>query len=192
MQLKWIDALLADRSINSTAFKVGVFIIQAIGNADSASIHGKDFADKTGGGERQIRRAISDLRSAGWISTKRTREANIYSFNCPPKPKIIKTIRKKNGSTEMGKIYFMRAGDNGAIKIGFTRSPVADRIKGVQTGCSVPIVLMGAMIGTQGDERDLHRKFAKHATSGEWFTPDDELLFYILDLSVSGVLTKDC
>lgn len=74
-------------------------------------------------------------------------------------------------------IYFLKAGP--FIKIGFTTGNPAWRIIGLQTGCPYPITLLATICGTARTERQLHRKFAKHRTTGEWFHEVDEILNFI-------------
>lgn len=85
-------------------------------------------------------------------------------------------------SPDSGKIYFVRAGEDGPVKIGFTHGAPSDRIAALQTGCPYPIVYLGAIWGTQVEERQLHRRFINHWISGEWFAPHAEVLLHIYDV----------
>lgn len=74
-------------------------------------------------------------------------------------------------------IYFIQAEGVGHIKIGFTDGDDAlTRLAMLQTGSPVTLRLIGTMPGTMGDEKDLHRRFAAHRVTGEWFKPVAELL----------------
>lgn len=83
-------------------------------------------------------------------------------------------------------IYFAEAVGVGNIKIGFTDGPVESRIADLQTGCPVPIRLLGTAPGTLGDEKDLHRRFAAQRVHGEWFKPAPDLLALI------GARPREC
>jgi uncharacterized cupin superfamily protein len=73
-------------------------------------------------------------------------------------------------------VYFIRAGD--MIKIGFARSESAVRARyaTIRNASPLPVVLLGAMEGSEEDEKLLHRRFQAHRTEGEWFVAAPELL----------------
>jgi hypothetical protein len=73
-------------------------------------------------------------------------------------------------------VYFVRAGADGPIKIGFTSRDVAERISGLQTGCPWPIKLIGTISGSRADEGRLHEIFAAYRGDGEWFSAAQPLL----------------
>ena len=68
-----------------------------------------------------------------------------------------------------GRVYLVTDGDG--IKIGYTSSSVAARISGLQTGNPRPIRAVVTIHGASLDAEDvLHREFAEHRGSGEWFS----------------------
>lgn len=73
-------------------------------------------------------------------------------------------------------VYFVRAGVEGPIKIGWTRYQVEDRMARLQRFSPEPLHLIGARPGSVADEQHLHRFFERQALGGEWFTPSDDLL----------------
>lgn len=75
-------------------------------------------------------------------------------------------------------VYFIQQGDSGAIKIGCSKNP-SQRLQGLQTGHSEPLRLLTCAVGSQGQERALHDRFAHLRVSGEWFRPAEDLLAYI-------------
>jgi hypothetical protein len=75
-------------------------------------------------------------------------------------------------------VYFIQEGDEGPIKIGFSRN-VQERIKALQTGHAQPLRLLHAMRGTLDDEQRLHRRFARLRIQNEWFAPAPELLDWL-------------
>lgn len=67
-----------------------------------------------------------------------------------------------------GWIYFIQAGSQGAIKIGWAKDP-AKRIRTLQTSQHQKLKMLGAIPGTLKDEQALHRRFADARLNGEWF-----------------------
>ena len=79
-------------------------------------------------------------------------------------------------------VYFIQAGDAGAIKIGISRD--VERRRGeLQRMEREPLHVRATIEGTVRDERDLHARFAAHRIHGEWFTPAPELLSHIAALN---------
>lgn len=75
-------------------------------------------------------------------------------------------------------IYFIQAVGSGHIKIGLARD-VKKRIRGLQTGSSYLLRIIGIIDAPDSLEKELHKKFAKFKIKNEWFRPDPELLAYI-------------
>lgn len=79
-----------------------------------------------------------------------------------------------------GFIYFVTADHpDFPIKIGFMEKKNDLRMRGLQTGCPYPLILLGTVTGTYQGERALHRQFGQHRLNGEWFQRTPELLAYI-------------
>lgn len=72
-------------------------------------------------------------------------------------------------------VYFIRAGEDGPIKIGIAFNPYL-RLDELQTGNPYRLRLIGARPGGLADERGLHRTFAADRLEGEWFKPTEALL----------------
>lgn len=72
-------------------------------------------------------------------------------------------------------IYFIRAMQSGAIKIGTSNDPKR-RLETMQTGSPEPLELIGVLPGQADAEKVLHRTFAKFRIHGEWFKGDEELI----------------
>lgn len=77
-----------------------------------------------------------------------------------------------------GHIYFIRAGESGPIKIGFSTNP-EQRLRTLQTAHTDKLTMLHCQIGTKADEARLHRKFRNIHVKGEWFAPEDVLLEFI-------------
>lgn len=76
-------------------------------------------------------------------------------------------------------VYFIQAGDNGAIKIGVTAGNPLVRMAALQTGCPDTLRLVGYTQGSAQDESDLHQRFAHLRQRGEWFAAEPDLLAFI-------------
>jgi len=86
----------------------------------------------------------------------------------------------QNASTFNDKrLYFMQRGVDGAIKIGVSDN-VLGRAKQLSTGSDEEIrILLSVAQTDELNERALHRRFAAHRKSGEWFEPVAEILALI-------------
>ena len=69
-----------------------------------------------------------------------------------------------------GLVYFVQAGDDGPVKIGFSRAP-AQRVADLQTSNPAPLRLLATIPGCLVSEAMLHREFGEHRIRGEWFHP---------------------
>lgn len=76
-------------------------------------------------------------------------------------------------------VYFVRAGADGPIKIGFTAGDVLRRIAGLRTACPSELIPLGTIDGDERCERDLHRRFSSARITGEWFSPEPSLVALI-------------
>lgn len=75
-------------------------------------------------------------------------------------------------------VYFVQAGQDGAIKIGYARN-VANRLVKMRVDCPIPLTLLAVLEGDADYERRLHERFESHWRQGEWFEPAAELLAFI-------------
>lgn len=94
--------------------------------------------------------------------------------------------------TATSHVYFVQSGDDGPIKIGFTRRKGL-RLVALQNGSPVKLRMLCAIPGGRALERILHDRFAKHRMCGEWFSPTprmlkliDELCRCLVDASTTG------
>jgi hypothetical protein len=87
----------------------------------------------------------------------------------------------------MATVYFIQAGEEGPIKIGWTRSDPRARMALFQTGHYERLRLVGTISSSpHGDassirrlERSLHASFREYHLRGEWFAPGPRLLHHI-------------
>ena len=93
-----------------------------------------------------------------------------------PKPRGRKTLPAS------GYVYFIQSEADGCIKIGHTRTTVQHRKTILQIGSSSRLRILGALPGTDEDERAMHLRFASLRLHHEWFSPGEELLAFIAGL----------
>ena len=76
-----------------------------------------------------------------------------------------------------GVIYFIQEGLGGAIKIGWSRGPANIRLRQLQTGNSVELILLGFVSDCdKSEEVRWRRRFWEFRKRNEWFYPADALL----------------
>lgn len=78
-----------------------------------------------------------------------------------------------------GVVYFIRAGSEGPIKIGFTGGKPSARLAALQTGNHETLVLIAVVPAPPTLEGELHRRFDHLRGVGEWFSPGPDLLALI-------------
>ena len=72
-------------------------------------------------------------------------------------------------------VYFLRAGETGPVKIGWTKD-VADRRRVLQTSHPELLRVIRVVDGTPALERSLHDRFRALRLQGEWFRFDADML----------------
>jgi hypothetical protein len=79
-----------------------------------------------------------------------------------------------------GWVYFIRYEDR--IKIGSAFNP-RNRFSAIQSGCPVPLTLLGVMRGGRAIERQLQKRFtsASPGKRSEWFVATPELVRFIAE-----------
>jgi ribosomal protein L40E len=81
---------------------------------------------------------------------------------------------------QIGRVYFISGpGSADPIKIGFTSGDAETRLKGIQTGSPVRLNVIATIESDYRLENQIHRKFAQHRLSGEWFSRAPEIMEYI-------------
>ena len=104
------------------------------------------------------------------------------------KPTSVPHLPNRSEAQELtrdGEIYFVSYGEGGPIKVGFT-SNFDYRIKGLQTACPYPLVVLARVDGKVIAEREYHRRWAEHKLLGEWFEPHPDILAEIDRLQTQG------
>jgi len=78
----------------------------------------------------------------------------------------------------MGFVYFIRVGNHGDIKIGYSTN-IKNRIVTLQTSIPENITLLGYVSGNLSLEKELHTKFKLLRKKGEWFSFDSSIIDYL-------------
>lgn len=78
-------------------------------------------------------------------------------------------------------VYFIRAGHDGPIKIGFA-TDMLKRLFGLQTSHARRLRVLATVPAGREVERHLHGRFASLRLQGEWFAARKQLLDYIASL----------
>lgn len=73
-------------------------------------------------------------------------------------------------------VYMVRAGENGPVKIGFTRNDMAERLAALQANNHERLTILRTFAGGRMEELRLHRRFAQHHIHGEWFAFTEDML----------------
>jgi hypothetical protein len=82
------------------------------------------------------------------------------------------SVKLCDDSTSGIKLYFL--GYPGRIKIGISRQ-VMRRLQEIANQMDQPPVLLGAVNGSRGFEKYLHKRLAKHRLHSEWFSDCEEV-----------------
>lgn len=88
-----------------------------------------------------------------------------------------RTIRPQRRS---GKIYFIRS--RNLVKIGYTAADPKQRLLKLQIGSGERLTLLGVVEGDQVIEKQMHWRFKKQHSHGEWFFLQGALRSYIAKL----------
>jgi hypothetical protein len=79
-KLNWLDCVANDRSLKHAAFKVAYAIMQHV-NSETliAWLSDETLVDVTGISRAMVQRHRESLKEAGWLTWKRTPDANLYT-----------------------------------------------------------------------------------------------------------------
>ena len=102
----------------------------------------------------------------------------------PKKPRVATAIDKAENPFEAPKmkVYFIQPNGEPVVKIGVS-AVVGGRLSALSTSHYKDLVLLATMDGGVGDERELHKRFAKLRVRGEWFKLEGELKKFVEKLS---------
>ena len=92
-------------------------------------------------------------------------------------------------------VYFILAADTAMVKIGVTRRDPQERLYAMQTGSPSQLeVVLVLDENPPFEERQLHKRFYKQRSHGEWFRCEGELRQFIADkrLNPTPTFEDDC
>ena len=109
-------------------------------------------------------------------------------FNCDPARRYmeqkhnlkIELKKNKNNFIDGDYVYFFMTKNRQYVKIGYSKNPYG-RIKEVQTGCPLELMLIGYVKGDLKEERRIHEMFNRYRKHGEWFAVTGDLLYYMIN-----------
>lgn len=81
-------------------------------------------------------------------------------------------------------VYFAKAGDSGAVKIG-TTNDIDSRFKALQCGNAAELQLLATVPGDSSLEHTIHKQLSAHRLRGEWFRDGADLRQLIHELQNS-------
>lgn len=113
------------------------------------------------------------------------------------KASLLRTVHRRRqldrperpDTTARGFIYVIRAGEAGAVKIGFssTAETLRTRIRTLQSGAADRLFVLGVTPGSVRQEKLSHRALAEFRMEGEWFRPAPAALEFVKRLVHQGV-----
>jgi hypothetical protein len=124
----------------------------------------------------EILRAFRRLRSQDGPEPDALEERKIHGVFAAIRDAVL--LHRGDASFTSGEpyTYFIQAGEDGPIKIGWTRNLLV-RLRSFAAMFPMPLRLLGVI---QGDVEDLcHKQFAASRVGGEWFDPTPVLLEFI-------------
>lgn len=93
---------------------------------------------------------------------------------------------------EMSFVYFLRAGNDGPVKIGFTLLP-SSRFSSLSGANPKGLVLLRMIEGTKENEKWLHQHFSHKRIRGEWFIYDAEMCTIVPgEIARADTLSSPC
>lgn len=93
-------------------------------------------------------------------------------------------------SGKISYVYFFRLGEDGPIKIGYTKR-IRRRLSVVQVDNPCVVRLISVIEGGRKEEFALHKKFESYRLYGEWFSPEKELIDFIYSFPVLDLVAAD-
>lgn len=96
------------------------------------------------------------------------------------------STRNQNGHLYFIECQISEAGPN-PIKIGWSASPKF-RLAHLRPACPFPLKILVSVLGTAGDEANLHQMFSTCRMRGEWFQPNSKLSAFVDLLIKTGEL----
>jgi hypothetical protein len=135
---------------------------------------------REGGGETMDFASRHDMMRRAGGGVESTCPPALAMTHLPLGGRLAMTARNPIKRAARCTIYFIRSGDDGAIKIGRTLGSARERLAALQTSIPTPLFLVATIIGADPSlEQRLHRRFRHLRVRGEWFRPEAELMRFI-------------
>ncbi len=81
-------------------------------------------------------------------------------------------------------VYFIQAGEDGPVKVGYTNGSVATRLSALQIGSHSDLRLLAVLRETQSYERYLHGIHRGQHIRGEWFRREGQFANYLRQVAI--------
>jgi hypothetical protein len=81
-------------------------------------------------------------------------------------------------------VYFVGSTVGGPVKIG-TATSIEQRVRDLQCGSPLELVVLGICFGDCSVERRLHAQLGKYRHHGEWFEPSGDVYLHIVSLTLA-------
>lgn len=99
---------------------------------------------------------------------------------------------RNDKNLDNGYVYFIRCGDGGPIKIGYSKHESAEsRLTVAQVYNPILLTLLCVIPGGRRKEQELHALFVAHNIQGEWFASHKELENLIASQKYLGLTVND-
>jgi len=125
-----------------------------------------------------IAEADKAIRVAEIIASRRGHDAKIGRDLRRKVRKVIATAAAESV------VYVVKRPRERMVKIGFSTN-LASRMATLQTAAGAQLVLLAAAAGTREDEKALHKRFAEHRASGEWFRYHREIERWVAEVKIT-------
>ncbi|MCK1507557.1 helix-turn-helix domain-containing protein [Bradyrhizobium sp. 18] len=124
-KLNWLDCVVSDRRLKPAAFKIAYAIMQHV-NSETlfAWLSDETLVDVTGISSAEVQRHRKSLKACGWLTWKRTGNANVYTPLFDQLPEGLEFILDKRRKRK--KLREARRAARAATPVTSVQSPVMD------------------------------------------------------------------
>jgi len=105
-----------------------------------------------------------------WVSEAARKHAYRDRLKGVDRPASFYNTTARKARVDTRYVYVIEAAETGHLKIGLARDP-ASRVRELQTGSPVELLLIGQVPAGPAFEALLHRRFDLYRVRGEWFSP---------------------
>ena len=105
---------------------------------------------------------------------------------------VVSEVEKSDQSRDLGFVYFFAMENTSLIKIGFTGTSLCRRYESVRRGSPAELIPLGYFRASRRHEKELHRKFSKSRTKGEWFNDDGTIMEFMEQSTIPFSDLSEC